>query len=583
MRIIASITLLIAIVFGARAVPGVKLGYCSDMDAGYGDAGGVVTPWVSFPSELTEMYLGSSLTKVRIGLLCKANNVTIYLKHSPEDNEPFYSKKIGTLEAGWHEFEIEEPYLIKKGEDVAVGYKATFTKAGGAAYSQDQVVAEACRAFYNTKNSWIDVKGAFCIEAILEGEGLITDELGLLTLSEGVKDFFQDFTPLFVTVKNYGSNEVQNFSIGYSVDGGEMVLLDFEGPILSGQTREYELDVPEQGIGIHEVVVTVVNVNGVADSYTDNNTLATKITERDPAFIRRVVVEEGTGTWCGWCPRGIVGLDMMVERHPEQFIPIALHSGDQFVPEGYQKSLDKLTSLPGSYVDRRLTGDPYYDIENNFQKEVAQTCHVAYDIREASVVGNTLRVVSKVMVDSETPASQLNVAFTITEDGLYGKQNNSYSGSSEKMGGWEELPSVVPCEYMFVARGIYPSYDGICLLSGTLVPEEDYEFSYEFELPDHIANVNNISVIGQIIDSGNGFILNAKKTVPDLTGAASIAGYGREVSEVVMTEVFNLDGIRVYSSPGPCIMPSGLDKGLYIIITRYADGKSESARYMKTR
>lgn len=581
MRIIASITLLLAIVFGARAVPGVTLGYCNGMDAGYGDAGGVVTPWVVFPAQSTQMYAGSSLKKVKIGLLSKANNVTVYLKHSLDDTEPFYSKKIGTLEAGWHEVDIDTPYAITDGEDVAVGYKATFSKAGGVAYSQGTPVAEACRAFYNTKNSWIDVKGAFCIQAVLEGENLIADELGLLALSEGTKDYFQTFTSVAATVKNYGCNTVENFTLSYKVDDADPVTVSFDGPILSGETGTYEIQIPEQGVGVHPVLVSVEDVNGVPDAYTYNNTLTTTITERDPAFIRRVVVEEGTGTWCGWCPRGIVGLDMMAEKYPEQFIPIALHTGDRMAVAGYDKSFAQMPSLPNSYVDRHIVGDPYYAIENNFLKEVSEDCHVAYDITGAFVTDGKLRVVSRVMVDRDTPARSLNAAFTVTEDGLTGKQANSYSGSSEEMGGWELLPSEADCVYDFVARGIYPSYEGECFLTGTLVPGESYEFSYEFELPQTIKNVKRVSVIGQIIDSGNGFILNAKKVSPEVKDDAGVESNGFNARETVYTEVYSLDGVCLYRTEGNASVSVPTAKGTYIVVRVFADGNRQSLKVVR--
>lgn len=39
---------------------------------------------------------------------------------------------------------------------------------------------------------------------------------------------------------------------------------------------------------------------------------------------RNVVVEEGTGTWCGYCPRGTVAIKRMNEKYPDQFIGIAV-------------------------------------------------------------------------------------------------------------------------------------------------------------------------------------------------------------------------------------------------------------------
>ena len=44
-------------------------------------------------------------------------------------------------------------------------------------------------------------------------------------------------------------------------------------------------------------------------------------------YDRVTVVEEGTGTWCGWCVRGIVALEYMRENYPDKFIGIGVHYG----------------------------------------------------------------------------------------------------------------------------------------------------------------------------------------------------------------------------------------------------------------
>ena len=51
-------------------------------------------------------------------------------------------------------------------------------------------------------------------------------------------------------------------------------------------------------------------------------------TDQSAGFVRRCVVEEYTGTWCGNCPRGIVGLSRLAEDFGDRFIGIAIHTGD---------------------------------------------------------------------------------------------------------------------------------------------------------------------------------------------------------------------------------------------------------------
>ena len=65
------------------------------------------------------------------------------------------------------------------------------------------------------------------------------------------------------------------------------------------------------------------------------------ITRAESFYTRRMVVEEGTGAWCGWCVKGIVGLRYMNATYPDQFIGIAVHNGDMYTVNNYKTWLAK--------------------------------------------------------------------------------------------------------------------------------------------------------------------------------------------------------------------------------------------------
>ena len=56
-------------------------------------------------------------------------------------------------------------------------------------------------------------------------------------------------------------------------------------------------------------------------------------------FKQNVVVEDFTGTWCGWCPR-VSGFVRLLKQETSDAIVIAIHNGDamQFFSRGYNKS-----------------------------------------------------------------------------------------------------------------------------------------------------------------------------------------------------------------------------------------------------
>ena len=45
-------------------------------------------------------------------------------------------------------------------------------------------------------------------------------------------------------------------------------------------------------------------ISGVVDGDASNNCVSHTVSGQSFVPTKHVVIEEGTGTWCGWCPRG---------------------------------------------------------------------------------------------------------------------------------------------------------------------------------------------------------------------------------------------------------------------------------------
>jgi hypothetical protein len=296
-------------------------------------------------------------------------------------------------------------------------------------------------------------------------------------------------------------------------------------------------------------------VNGLgADGDASDDVISTTITPVTPAFGKVVVAEEGTGTWCQWCPRGAVFMDAMAAKYQSYFAGIAVHNSDPMTVTAYDAAIGALISgYPSALVDRGPVIDP-----SALEGQILSRVVIAP--KGMVVNGATYNSVSRVLNVSVTTtiataiSGNYKTSCVITEDSVTGTtgyaQSNAYSGgASGVMGGFELLANPVPAaqmNYNHVARFISPDFTGIpnafgaSAGAGTVVT-----YNFSFTLPAGY-DANQVHIIGLFIDP-TGKIDNA--------GSATIAeavanGYVTGASAGINTIADAPDAqVNIYPNP----------------------------------
>ncbi len=246
---------------------------------------------------------------------------------------------------------------------------------------------------------------------------------------------------------------------------------------------------------------------------------------------RKSVIEEATGMWCTYCPQGIVAMETIEHKYPEQFIGLALHSGDPLADGAYANELGFPEGYPTAWVNRsqyvvdlmipiEIDGRETFVADNGGLESVfldEQQYMVPLDIAITHVdtYNNdiTIDIAARPAIDIEN--AHFNIAFVIVENNVWQEgyyQSNSYSGREPYLQGWYERPNPVIEDYTFnhVVRSIYDSYQGIeGILPATLSVGDEYTSSHTFQLPGTILNTDNVKVVAMIINRDNGAIVNA--------------------------------------------------------------------------
>ena len=525
--------------------------YGPNIDGGWGDANMVVTPYVCFPASFTAPYQGCQVTTVRIGLAADATNVYLYIKKSARDSQPIYKQKLGDLPAGWNDIVLDQAYDIT-GEDIAIGYKANFKKAEGVGCSLEHF-SDGDIIYYNSKNSWTSSGGSVCIQALVEGE-LPLNEMLMGSISGKAPDYETTETTYTGTVRNVGGNDISAYTLCYQTDNDEAETIAFEREVAVNQTDTFQITVPTTIPGTHHLRVWISEVNGQSDAYAQNNEAQTDFFVKNPIFKRRVVCEEYTGLWCGWCPRGMVGMELMLEKYPDRFIPISIHGGDVLEIDAsadysYQEFINSMTGAPSCKVDRRMGGDPFLDIQRLFDTETTGDAPIAYEMTATWNADSTAIQLHSEFFAANDMEADYHIAYVLTEDSITGyEQTNYYSdGRNGEFYGWETKGEHTSDVYFNdLARGIFGGFSGMECFTGTMVANEVYTNDYELTLPTTVVDKRQLHVVGLIIDNRTGYIANGFRTTPEEAQLAptAITHHPSPITQhsSSSTQIYNLQG-----------------------------------------
>jgi len=407
----------------------------------------------------------------------------------------------------------------------------------------------------------------------------------------------QDNT-LSVQVKNRGGNAITSVTVNWNDGAGHSADIPVDIAVGETVTVEHPMPLNYSDIGEYTIDVTITSVNGTADSDpSDNSGSATFNTISDDGG-KKLLVEEGTGTWCGWCPRGAVGMAYASENYPDTFIGIAVHNNDPMKNTEYDNRAG-INAFPGMNVDRTVMGDdPSSDvIENHILQRTGVPNPVKIEINP-TVSGHELSVEASATFFSNFSNANFRLAAILVEDGVTGtgsgyNQANYYSGGAQgPMGGYENLPNPVPASQMVydhVGRALLGGYDGQAGSVPTVITDgQTASYTFNYTIPDEFFS-DNLHVAVLVIDNSTGQVLNANKAdlgvlgVQDVNLSQGFSIYPNPASDFVnlnisqngkySVKIYDMAGKSVFTQPQKemnanstvKVPVSGLPGGVYII------------------
>lgn len=491
---------------------------------------------------------------------------------------------------------LATPYTIDS-DTLYVGYSFNVDATSSTTKYPVVLVADKSDAgfFLHTSRTYLKWKdksdfGSSALEVDISGFEANAANISEIGTVYGLVNTTTDVT---LSIRNHGYNGVKSFSYSYTagdVNGSGLVELDKPLPAIYNASTDVTIKLSEIAAkGTYPLKFTVDKVNGEANSEAVANegkfVVANVMPKHNP------VMEEYTGTWCGWCPRGYVALKLMNKYHPD-FIGLSYHNDDAMEVMSSTNFPSSAPGFPTADMDRSFNAalDPYVGVSNSglgiedIWKAQAKKFAPASVAVEASYKDDMKKIATKatfVFLEDLTDADKYKVEFVLVADDLHGtgstwEQHNYYT---EDNVGSMPSPEADP---FFAGNSVIPGLhfddvvvatsrltSGLVSLPATIKTDEPIEVEGEFET----AKVVNTSGESLIQDTSKmrvvALLLNADGTIAN-AAKANVEGYSTGISTINNNEGKTDVPVAVYDAQGQRL--SSMQRGLNIV--KYASGKT---------
>lgn len=478
-----------------------------------------------------------------------------------------------TPSGSWAEARLSEPYVIEEG-GLYVGYSLNISSVDASNTSDANKTPIMTTATENpegllihtsrTYRKWVGLAevGSPAVVVLIGGEN-IKPRAATLVAPDDLYTTTGSTISTTLTLVNHGSEAISN--IEYQIEANGVTTTRQLTRSLAGQyygrSTTFTATIPAVDTkGSYPTTFRVTKINGEANEDPVGATTV-PVTYLDEIPVHRPLVEEYTGTWCQWCPRGLACFERMTDLYGDKFVGVAYHMSDvmDFAVSYYPIGTAEV-GLPTAFIDRAAN----YDLSDGRQ---------AWQQRSNGIAPASIDVVAEWADDSKTKIKATStttfvrdfndntclVGYVLLANDLHKDgdsdwyQSNAFSGNQGYSTGDKYLQKYIDSpnpmknfhfDHVAIAQSANYGVGREGSLPASVKEYEPNQHVYTFDISGITLPLDKekLEVVAVLVDSKTGQVVNCNKGhVTDADGINEV----QSSKSKVQSELYDLAGRRI--------------------------------------
>lgn len=222
------------------------------------------------------------------------------------------------------------------------------------------------------------------------------------------------------------------------------------------------------------------------------------------SYVKKVLVEDYTGTWCGYCPRIAHAIEL-AKKQSDKIVPVAVHVNDELSIDeaNNMKKEFGVNGLPMGKINRIHTWtekEEHKHLEDVVGRTgITATLGVAIN---SNIIDEKININIQVGFD-KTFTEQLAIVAYVTENKIIAKQTNY----TDFFGGEKNIENF---EHNDVLRCVLTNLKGNDIPIKECVEKNIYKFEITKPIPKNIKNIENLNIVSFVVNKKTQEVINVQ-------------------------------------------------------------------------